>query len=97
MTKEQYKQRRDELEAQIKELEQQYIDACPYKVGDKVVVVTYFLKEKEVFIQHITISRMENRSFYAIDFAAVKRDGTMSQQGAGLSWLGYKDIIRKID
>lgn len=93
MTKEQYKQRRDELEAQIKELEQQYIDACPYKVGDKVLV-KYGKKEKEAFLNHIGIRNWGD--YYDFNFVAVKKDGTPSLQGAGVYSTNLSDIIKKL-
>jgi hypothetical protein len=82
-------------------LRTELIELSPYKVGDKVVVKNRNV-EREVFVLDVKVSTFRTNwvdatnpeMYYEYIFAAVKKDGTMSKNSAGL-WGAT--IIRKVE
>lgn len=84
----------DKLKNEASELIKQLPELTPFKVGDKVKVTNEWKNPKETIC---FISEVEYRSWthdrIEYHFSKIKKDGTMSQQSAGI--YSY-DKIEKI-
>jgi len=84
----------DNLQKEIRETKAALKNITPYKIGDKVKVDWGTKDSEDCYIADVEYNPYY-KELYKYSFKKIKKDGTMSQQSAGIYYYSNVTLIEK--